>query len=154
MCAGYPRRAPRRPELLVPPRRARDNLGLMRRPQAGFTMIEVMISIVITAIAVMGIIGLYKVETRAQGVSRHTTEAAVLAEDKIEKLRTQGAAVTIPSTVETTLDAQGKTCAGCPFKRTYSEDATPVTYADIVVKIDWTDDGVAHALTIRARRNK
>ena len=118
-------------------------------------MIEVMISIVITAIAVMGIIGLYKVETRAQGVSRHTTEAAVLAEDKIEKLRTQGAAVTIsPAVVENTLDAQGRTCAGCPFTRTYSEDATPLTYANITVRIDWVDDGAAHAITMNARRNK
>ena len=36
-----------------------------RRPDAGFTMIEVMISLVITAIAVLGMMGLYKNETTA-----------------------------------------------------------------------------------------
>ena len=51
-------------------------------------MIEVMVAILLTAIATSGIIGLYIVETRASGFSRHSTEATVLAQDQIEILRT------------------------------------------------------------------
>src|SRR3569832_1197360 len=55
----------------------------------GFTLRDVMIAMVLTALAIMGIIALYVTETKASGFSRHTTEAAVLAQDKIEFLRTQ-----------------------------------------------------------------
>ena len=59
-----------------------------RRRQVGFTMIEVMVAVLLTAIATSGIIGLYMVETRASGFSRHTTEATILAQDQMEILRT------------------------------------------------------------------
>ena len=66
--------------------------------QKGFTLLEVMIAMVLTALAIMGIIALYVTETKASGFSRHTTEAAVLAQDKIEFLRTQGPAATVNTT--------------------------------------------------------
>ena len=62
-----------------------------RRQQAGFTMIEVMIAMLLTALAVIGVLGLYRIESRASSFSRRETEAAVLAQDKLEELRTQAA---------------------------------------------------------------
>jgi len=56
--------------------------------ESGFTMVEVMIAVLLSAIAVIGLVGLYTVESRAATMSRRKTEAAVLAQDKIEELRT------------------------------------------------------------------
>jgi len=130
--------------------------------QRGFTMIEVMISLVITAIAVMGLIGLYKSQSSAGSFSRHNSEAAVLAEDKIEFLRTQGTAAAVSGT-DNNLDPQGCTAASTPysfctsggiFTRQYSEVLTNANYADITVTMTWTDDGVSHSLTMYGRRNR
>src|SRR3954469_23334093 len=65
----------------------RVRAGSPSRRQRGFTMIEVMVSILVTAIAIIGIVSLYMAESRASAYSRHTSEASVLAEDGMEKLR-------------------------------------------------------------------
>src|SRR5580693_4123561 len=96
--------------------------AMTARPgQAGFTMVEVMVSLVLAAIAMMGMMGLYSSSTKASSFSRHSTEASVLAEDRIEKLRTITPAVTIAPTTELTLDAQGNTVASGIYTRVYSE---------------------------------
>ena len=123
-----------------------------RPPEGGFTLIEVMIAMVLTALAIMGIIALYITETKASGFSRHTTEASVLAEDKVEKLRT-GAAVAIGSAVEPLIGERGSATTGI-YTRTYSQVLTTADYADIYVSVSWSDDGQAHAVTLHGRRNR
>jgi prepilin-type N-terminal cleavage/methylation domain-containing protein len=118
--------------------------------QQGFTLLEVMIAMVLTALAIMGIIALYVTETKASGFSRHTTEAAVLAQDKIEFLRTQGPAVAV-NTTELNLNEREQAGSGI-YKRITTETVIAGQYADIVVEIDWNDDGIAHVVTMRARR--
>ena len=70
----------------------------------------------------------------------------------VEKLRTQGAAVAIAATTEANIDPQGK--PGGNYTRIYSETLTTADFADIVVTVNWTDDGVAHTLTVRDRRSR
>lgn len=122
-----------------------------------------MISIIITAIAVMGIVGLYKSQSAAGSFSRHNTEAAVLAQDKIEKVRTQGTAVAIGAVAETNIDGQGCSAANTPFSwctgggiytRTTTEVLTTASYADITVVVTWRDDGILRTLTMYGRRNR
>ena len=115
--------------------------------QRGFTMIEVMIAILLTAITVIGIVGLYSVETRASSASRHSTEATVLAEDKMETLRTQ----TNPASGA---DSPGETAglAGL-FTRTWT--VTPnATWIDYSVVVTWTEDSVAKNVTLSSRRGQ
>jgi prepilin-type N-terminal cleavage/methylation domain-containing protein len=124
-----------------------------KRTQAGFTMIEVMVAILLTAIATSGIIGLYIVETRASGFSRHSTEATVLAQDQIEILRTAkfiGGPITTPN-----LDEHGRT--GGMFTRIYTATAgsgPSQPYDDLLVQVQWTEDGVTRAVILRSRRNQ
>ena len=118
--------------------------------QKGFTLIEVMIAMVLTAIAIMGIIALYVTETKASGFSRHTTEAAVLAQDKIEFLRTQGPAATV-NTTELNLNERGQAGSGI-YERDTTETLVVGQYADMVVTIKWNDDGISHQIVMRARR--
>jgi type II secretion system protein I len=119
------------------------------RPQGGFTLIEVMIAMTLTALAILGIIALYATETKASGVSRHSTEAAVLAEDKVEKIRTGPS--TLGSGTEPNIGALGSGTTGI-YTLQYWQ--TPNTaYADIYVTVGWSDDGQSHSVVVEARRN-
>lgn len=124
----------------------------MKRREAGFTMIEVMIALTLTAIAVMGIVALFITQTKASGFSRHMTEAAVLAQDTVERLRTQGSAAAIPPTTQSNLNERGG--SGGIFTRTFTEVLTDPSWADIVVTVSWSDDGIPHSVSVRARRNR
>jgi prepilin-type N-terminal cleavage/methylation domain-containing protein len=117
------------------------------RSQRGFTMIEVMVSLLLTAVAVMGILGVYLAQTRASSFSRHTSEAVILAQDKLEQLRTQPAIATTGS--EANINERG--VAGGMFTRRWS--VTMADYADIVVTITWNEDGVPRQFVLRGRRN-
>lgn len=124
-----------------------------RSKRAGFTMIEVMVSLLLTAIAVIGIIGLYRVTTRSSSYSRRSTEAAVLAGDKMEVLRATAAPVN--STTDEELDAGGTAVVGGPYKRRWFIDSVPAvspTHYDIIVEVDWDDDGTTRTVTMRSSR--
>lgn len=114
-------------------------------------MIEVMIAILLTAICVIGMIALFRVETRASSFSRRETEAAVLAQDKLEELRTEAAPVAASSVIETGLDARGM--AGGMFDRQsdITLSAAGDTY-DIVVTVSWDDSGTARSVVVRGQR--
>lgn len=110
-------------------------------------MIEVMVAVLLTAIATTGIVGLYVVNTRASGFSRHTTEASVLAQDQMERLRTNGATVVVPLTG---VDESGKPGGIFDVAGTINVLAS---YADVSVTISWTEDGASRQVTVLGRRN-
>jgi prepilin-type N-terminal cleavage/methylation domain-containing protein len=116
-----------------------------RRRQGGFTMIEVMIASLLTAIAMSGIVGLYMVQMRSSGYSRHNTEATILAEDKMEALRTQ----TIPVSGTETLNEPG----GVPnlFERRWSV-APQANWIDYNVTVSWLEEGALRSITVSSRR--
>lgn len=118
-----------------------------RSRQAAFTMIEVMVAVLLTAIATTGIVGLYVVNTRASGFSRHTTEATVLAQDQMERLRTNGAT---GSGSANGVDESGISPGIFDVGFTVAVGAA---YADITVTIDWFEDGVNRTVTVLGRRN-
>lgn len=109
-----------------------------RGSERGFTMIEVMIAVLLSAIAVIGIIALFVTQSRASGRARHETEAASLANDKLEKLRT----VTVPATGTDALnpiDVQG--VGGGIFYRKWDVASSGGVYT-MTVKVGWDDDDV------------
>jgi Tfp pilus assembly protein PilV len=112
------------------------------RPEAGFTMVEVMIAVLLSVIAVIGIIALFMTETKAASYSRRATEATNLAQDKLEYLRTAG---TPASSSESSVDAQGACPSGCAvsgsgmFDRKWTVTAG-TSYYDIKVQVGWSDD--------------
>jgi type II secretion system protein I len=122
----------------------------MRR-ERGFTLIEVMVAMLLTALTVIGVLGLYRVETRASSFSRRETEAAVLAQDKLEELRTK----TAPSAaVATTTDNPVDQLTGTSlFTREWTIDTTadPSVYK-ITVTVRWDDGGVQRAVTVYGQR--
>jgi prepilin-type N-terminal cleavage/methylation domain-containing protein len=123
------------------------------RRQRGFTMVEVLVSILLTAIATTGILALYLVETRASSYSRHQTEATVLAQDKMESLRTAAAPGVTTTTTETGLNEKGKVVSGGMYTRVATTTPINTSYADVTVTVSWTEDGVAKKVILRSKRN-
>lgn len=66
-----------------------------RPGERGFTVVEVLIALLVLVIGMAGILSLQLTSTQATAFSRHATEATVLAEDKMEDLRTQPAAALV-----------------------------------------------------------
>ncbi|CAN5700904.1 hypothetical protein BH11MYX1_BH11MYX1_07220 [soil metagenome] len=111
-------------------------------------MIEVMIAMVLTAVAIMCIIALYVTQTKASNFSRHSTEAAMLAQDKIERMRA-GSGIASAWPAEPNINERG---SGAGI---YTRNATMTltsNYWDIRVVVQWSDDGQPHTITQYARR--
>lgn len=122
-----------------------------RRPEAGFTMVEIMVAMLLLSFAIIGLQALYMSTTRTTDLSRRTTEATVLAQDKIETLRTTGPAATITLQDEPNIDEYG--AAGGTFDRQYTETyAAGSAYADIAVTVSWFESGTKQSVTLNARR--
>jgi len=122
-----------------------------RSEQSGFTLIEVMVAMLLTALTVIGVLGLYRVESRASSFSRRETEAAVLAQDKLEELRTQAApSGPVTATVDNPTDQFTGTSI---FTRTYTIDPTsdPAVFK-ITVTVSWNEDGVPRTVTVWGQR--
>lgn len=113
-------------------------------------MVEVLVALVLSAIAMVGVIALYRASTNASSFSRRNTEATVLAQGKLEQVRTTTGALAL--TTETTLDETGKSVTGGPFTRRTTVTANG-TFFDILVEVDWTDEGTTRTVTLRGRRN-
>lgn len=122
-----------------------------RGSQAGFTMIELMIAVLLTTIAMSGIIALFMSQNRASGVSRHTSEASALAVDKLEKLRTMST-LSAGSSTET-VDAQGNIGSGYLYTRTWVVSAGSGSgYSDINVTIQWEETNGTRTVQVLGRR--
>lgn len=125
---------------------------MRRSSEAGFTMIEVMVAMLLTAIAIIGILALFMTQRKASGYSRHTTEATVLAQDKLETLRTLGTAVT-GSGSDILIDEAGSNAGSGLYKRYWTETVYAGSgYADIVSTVQWEEDGDTKSVTLRGRR--
>jgi Tfp pilus assembly protein PilV len=113
-------------------------------------MIEVMVALLLTAIAASGIIGLFMVQTRSSGYSRHATEATILAQDEMERLRAMN--VSSGSASVPNLNEFGKT--GGIFTRAYVISAT-ASYVDVTVTVSWDEDGnvAPRAVTLVSRKS-
>jgi Tfp pilus assembly protein PilV len=110
-------------------------------------MIELMIAVLLTAIAMSGIIALFLSQNRASGVSRHTSEASALAQDKLEKLRTMLTATGSSDVV----DAQGNAGSANLYTRTWTVTAGS-GYSDIRVDVQWEETNGTRTLTVYGRR--
>jgi type IV pilus assembly protein PilV len=120
------------------------------RRSGGFTIIEVLVAMVLMAIGMLGIVALMKGATSASGYSRRATEAAILAEDKLEDLRT--APITTAVDGNDRVDASGVANTEGPFDRTWAlvPDGTGLT--TITVDVTWSEADGAHTIVFRTVR--
>ena len=127
-----------------------------RRRARGLTLIEVMIALLVTTIALLGALATVGITVRGANFSRNATEASVLVQAKLEQLvslpqGTSGGA--LPSntseTGPTAIDANGNTGTGGIYSRftTWSQTTTPAQRT-CTVNVTWSDlTGKSHSVT-------
>jgi type II secretion system protein I len=123
-----------------------------RKPEGGFTLIEVMIAVLLTALTVIGVLGLFRVETRASSVSRRETEAAVLAQDKLEELRTEAAPTTNVTGTDNPKDQLSGSTTFWSRSWTVAVTSDAAVYS-IDVTVTWDDNGTTRSVTVHGRRS-
>lgn len=116
-----------------------------RRPARGLTLIEVMVALLVTTVALLGALATVGITVRGANFSRNATEASVLAQSKLEELvslpaGTSGGALP-PSTIEsgsTAIDANGNSGTGGIYSRTTTWTQTAMQRT-VAVTVSWTD---------------
>ncbi len=124
-----------------------------KKSQAGFTMIEVLVALLVLLIGMSGLLAMHLSGLRATAYSRHASEASVLGEARLEELRIKPPAVlnAAPYTntagaVEANLNSQGKAGLGI-FRRTSKVTVAAVdgtgnpTILNINVMVEWFERG-------------
>ena len=126
---------------------------LKRRQERGFTLIEVMISIIILSIGVLGLAPLMAVSITGNSFSNEATRANVIAQDRIEQLKNTATFAAMPFVDSTTVDAQ----FGCAARvdDATSDVSVPAGVYKILVEVTWTDQaGVPRHLQFFTYRTK
>jgi Tfp pilus assembly protein PilV len=125
-----------------------------RRGARGLTLIEVMIALLVTTIALLGALATVGITVRGANFSRNATEASVLVQTKLETLvslpqGTSGGALPTTLTPETTLDANGNSVStGIYTRATKWTQTTSPAQRTCTVTVSWTDlTGSSHSVT-------
>lgn len=126
----------------------------LRRRARGLTLIEVMVALLITTIALLGALATVGITVRGANFSRNATEASVLAQTKLEQevsLPQGSTSTTLPASSNetglTAIDANGMTGNSNSI---YSRSTTWSLSSDglrrvCTVIVSWTDGlGVPH----------
>jgi type IV pilus assembly protein PilV len=101
----------------------------------GFTLLEVMITLVILSVSLLALAGLMVTTTRNTASGGHMTEAVTLGQDKLEEFRATSWEALLPTS--TGLD-QRPGCTGIQYTRTW-DIAQNGNYKTISVAINWND---------------
>ncbi len=117
----------------------------------GFTLIEMLVAIIILSLAMLALAGLMVTTTKNNSFGGHITEAATLAQDKLEELRTlPWCNLALFSGADS---REGPNKAPNYYDRSWSVDPNPPTSCDtlrtINVTVIWTDK-VRHSVTFRS----
>ncbi len=127
---------------------------------SGFTLIEIMIAILVLAVALVGLAAVTTTTIKGNSFSKAMTSATTLANDKLQDLK----AKTFTSTsVDAELSSGSHSDTGNPllgiYNRTWTVADTmgsgsSIRYKTITVTVAWTWQGLSHSVqlqTIRAR---
>ncbi len=126
-----------------------------RNDQAGFSLLEILIGITVLIIGVAGLVAMQTSAMKASAYSRHSTEASVLAEDKMEQLRTVNLATLPPGPPPPEqVDAQGFPDPNGLFTRDWVITDNGAFF-DIEVSVTWFEGGDTsqeYNVTMRTQR--
>jgi prepilin-type N-terminal cleavage/methylation domain-containing protein len=109
----------------------------------GMTLIEVMVALLVTTIALLGALATVGITVRGASFSRNATEASVLAQSKLESLvstltGTSGGALPTVVAEAGLLDANGNAGTGGVYTRTTTWSQTTLSRT-CTVTVSWPD---------------
>jgi type IV pilus assembly protein PilV len=118
----------------------------------GFTLAEVLVSLVILAVGILAIAGMQIISIKGTSFSRYLTRASILAQDSLESLRS------LPITDEkfapgphSEPDYEDPDIG--TFRRRYQSAKNP-DYVTIQYTVEWEEKGISHSVsfsTIKSR---
>ena len=123
------------------------------RDESGFTLIEVMVSIIILSIGVLGLAPLMAVSITGNAFSNEATRANVIAQDRIEELKNVVSFASLPHTDSVVVDNQ------YTYVERVDDSTTDGTVPDgvykIFIRVTWTDQaGVPRRLEFFTYKTK
>jgi len=111
----------------------------------GFSLIEVLIALVILSISLLALAGLMVQSTRNSSWGSHLTEAATLAQDRLERFRAVRPQTDIPEGGPNNDQVTGS--SGIVYTRTWTVTTNgTATARTITITVTWTDT-VDHTIT-------
>ncbi len=107
--------------------------------QTGFSLLEMLITIIVLASGLLAIASMYGAILSANTLSKQRSEAVVLAEKKLEELRGQSYASLVSAT--DTVTAASSSGSSANYQRSWSVAAASggLAYKDVGVTVTWTD---------------
>lgn len=123
------------------PVRAGKNPG---RRQAGVTLVEVMVTLLIVSLGMLAVVGLQLRIGKSADLGKQRSEATRLAQQKLEQLRTYGSLTVYTSNMvnsSDTISANANYATNTSFNRSWkvSAAATQDLGRTAQVSVDWTD---------------
>ena len=109
----------------------------------GFTLLEVMITLVILSVSLLALAGLMVTTTRNTASGGHVTEAVTFGQDKLEEFRATSWEALLPTT--TGID-QRPGCTGINYTRTWDITQTG-NFKTIRVAVNW-NDRISHSIRL------
>jgi len=124
------------------------------RRSGGFTVLELMIALTVLIIGIAGILAMQMTGMRSSAYARHATEASVLAEDKMEVLRTVSLATYADGSED--VNSQGVVDGdGMKYTREWTIVDNGDGLATLTVTVGWLEGGDlsdSHAVVLTTRR--
>lgn len=121
--------------------------------ESGFTLIEVMVSMIILSIGVLGLAPLMAVSVTGNSFSNEATRANVIAQDQIEELKNVVAFGALPFTDSASVDGHYSYTAR--VDDTGSDGTVPAGVYKIFIRVNWTDQaGVPRRLEFYTYKTK
>jgi type IV pilus assembly protein PilV len=116
-----------------------------RKAEAGFTLLEVLITMVLLAVGILGVGGLAITTVQGNDKSNRLSAATMLAQDKLEQVRTAGY-TGAPALAGT--EGYGAIADNTPFKRevAVADDTPTIWMRTVTVTVWWESDG--HSVTL------
>lgn len=122
--------------------------------EKGFTLIEILVAIMLLAVALMGMTSVTAMVIKGNSLSKTMTTATTLAKDKMEEFKNTSYAdlATVPSPDYVTAGgAVQSSASGTYYKRisTLLSDSPDTGMTSIEVKVEWPQQNPAHNVTLK-----
>jgi|MudIll2142460700_1097286.scaffolds.fasta_scaffold707175_1 type IV pilus assembly protein PilV len=109
----------------------------LRTSDDGFTLIEIMVSVIVLAIGVLGLAPLMAVSITGNAFSNEATRANVIAQDKIEELKNVATFASFPRVDSAAVDNHYFYMAR--VDNSVSDVSVPAGVYRIFIRVNWTD---------------
>jgi type IV pilus assembly protein PilV len=120
-----------------------------RRREKGFSLIEVLISLVILAVGLLALAELQIFSIKGGSASNHVTQATILAQNRLEELRR----LSYNDSLLTHGQHEEGTLSGTIFSRAHDVADLSSTMKNVTATVRWTEGG-PHSISLTTIRAK